>query len=118
MIIARAFVLHPVGMKPTLQLFQLDIVLCRNEFDARSRIERITDCISNRLIKTQKNAQPDLYEDPKGGAQDVRRFSTRQDASSKNPDHISVRSFELDMSVFLTRACGTRPSGRLRRSRR
>jgi hypothetical protein len=30
----------------------------------------------------------------------VRRFSTRQDASSKNPDYAAVGSFELDLSVF------------------
>ena len=56
--------------------------------------------------------------DPTGGAQDARRFSMRQDASSKNPGHGSGGRFELDLCVFFTRAYGARPSGRLRRSRR
>jgi hypothetical protein len=30
----------------------------------------------------------------------VRRFSTKQDASSKNPGHNSVDGFELDLNVF------------------
>jgi len=38
--------------------------------------------------------------DPEGGAQDVRRFSMRQDASSKNPGHISVGRFASALSVF------------------
>jgi hypothetical protein len=38
--------------------------------------------------------------DPEGGAQDVRRFSMRQDASSKNPGFASDGRFELDLSVF------------------
>jgi hypothetical protein len=42
-----------------------------------------------------------LIVDPEGGAQEVRRFSTRQDASSKNSSHIPVGSFELDLKCFL-----------------
>jgi hypothetical protein len=38
--------------------------------------------------------------DPEGDAQDVHRFSMRQDASSKNPGDPSGGSFELDLSVF------------------
>jgi hypothetical protein len=45
-------------------------------------------------------------------------FRQGKDALSKNPGHASDGRFELDLSVFLTRACGARPSGRLRRSRR
>ena len=41
-----------------------------------------------------------LIGDPEGGAQDVRRFSMRQDASSKNPGFASDCSLELDLSVF------------------
>jgi hypothetical protein len=39
--------------------------------------------------------------DPEGGAQDVRRFSMRQDASSKNPCYPTVRSLEVDLACFL-----------------
>jgi hypothetical protein len=39
--------------------------------------------------------------DPEGGAQDVRRFSTRQDAASKNPGHISVGRFASAPKSFL-----------------
>ena len=38
--------------------------------------------------------------DPEGDAQDVHRFSTRQDASSKNPGFLEGGGFELDLSVF------------------
>ena len=41
-----------------------------------------------------------LIVDPEGDAQDVHRFSMRQDASSKNPGDPSGGSFELDLSVF------------------
>jgi hypothetical protein len=41
-----------------------------------------------------------LVGDPKGDAQDVHRFSMRQDASSKNPGFASDCSLELDLSVF------------------
>ncbi|NOT88666.1 MAG: hypothetical protein HOP03_10825 [Lysobacter sp.] len=41
-----------------------------------------------------------LIGDPEGGAQDVRRFSMRQDASSKNPDFTSDGRFELDLKCF------------------
>jgi hypothetical protein len=42
-----------------------------------------------------------LIGDPEGGAQDVRRFSMRQDASSKNPVFASNCRFELDLECFL-----------------
>jgi hypothetical protein len=44
---------------------------------------------------------PDSIVDPEGGAQDVRRFSTRQEASSKNPGHVSDGRFESALSVSL-----------------
>jgi hypothetical protein len=42
-----------------------------------------------------------LIGDPEGDAQDVHRFSTRQDASSKNPDFASGGRFELDLKCVL-----------------
>jgi hypothetical protein len=42
----------------------------------------------------------DSIGDPAGGAQDVRRFSTRHDASSKNPHCVANRRIGLDLSVF------------------
>jgi hypothetical protein len=39
-------------------------------------------------------------EDPKGGAHDAHRFSTRQDAASKNPGQLSDGRFAPALSVF------------------
>lgn len=44
--------------------------------------------------------RPTRTGDPEGSAQDVHRFSMRQDASSKNPGYASDGWFELDLSVF------------------
>ena len=55
---------------------------------------------NHRCIGIFAYAQQLMIEDPEGGVQDVRRFSMRQDASSKNPGHVSVGRFELDLSVF------------------
>ena len=41
-----------------------------------------------------------MIVDPEGGAQDVRRFSTRQDASSKNPRYAADGRLALAMRVF------------------
>ena len=41
-----------------------------------------------------------MIVDPEGGAQDARRFSMRQDASSKNPRQAADGRFELDLNVF------------------
>ncbi len=41
-----------------------------------------------------------MIVDPKGGAHDVRRFSTRQDAASKNPGHVSDGGFASALRVF------------------
>ena len=38
----------------------------------------------------------------KGGGHDVRRFSTRQDASSKNPGHASDGRCEVALTCFLS----------------
>ena len=38
--------------------------------------------------------------DPEGGAQEVRRFSMRQDASSKNPGDAAGGNLDLDLNVF------------------
>ncbi len=38
--------------------------------------------------------------DPEGGAQEVRRFSTRQDAASKNPRNVTDGRFASALSVF------------------
>ena len=38
--------------------------------------------------------------DPEGDAQDVHRFSMRQDASSKNPGFAADGRFDLDLNVF------------------
>ncbi len=40
------------------------------------------------------------FEDPEGGAQDAHRFSTRQDAASKNPEQLSDDRFASALSVF------------------
>ena len=40
------------------------------------------------------------FEDPEGCAQDAHRFSTRQDAASKNPEHASDGRFASALSVF------------------
>ena len=42
-----------------------------------------------------------MIVDPEGGAQDVRRFSTRQDAASKNPGHLADGSFAPALESFL-----------------
>ena len=76
----------------------------------------------SRPITMSVIVQPSPKGDPEGGAQDAHRFSTRQEASSKNPGFAADGRFGLDLNVslvtFLTRAYGSRPSGRLRRSRR
>ena len=64
----------------------------------------------NHFLDTSSGQRPDdfaetahfpLIADPEGGAQDVRRFSMRQDASSKNPGFASDGRFELDVKCFL-----------------
>jgi hypothetical protein len=40
-------------------------------------------------------------EDPEGGAQDAHRFSTRQDAASKNPRNIADGRFASALESFL-----------------
>ena len=47
-----------------------------------------------------QSRSPPLIVDPKGGAQDVRRFSTRQDAASKNPGHVADGRFASALGVF------------------
>jgi hypothetical protein len=39
--------------------------------------------------------------DPEGGAHDVRRFSTRQDAASKNPGNLADGRFDSALKSFL-----------------
>ena len=40
-------------------------------------------------------------EDPEGGAQDAHRFSTRQDAASKNPRYVADGRFAPALESFL-----------------
>ena len=57
-------------------------------------------CNVHRPINIQTVASSDQVVDPEGGAQDVRRFSMRQDASSKNPRFAADGRFGLDLNVF------------------
>ncbi|MEG4301049.1 hypothetical protein QUA41_31455, partial [Microcoleus sp. Pol11C1] len=41
-----------------------------------------------------------VFRDPEGGAQEVRRFSTRQDDASKNPGHVADGRFASVLRVF------------------
>jgi len=47
----------------------------------------------HRPIDTMEAELPNPFGDPKGGAQELRRFSTRQDAASKNPGHVAGGRF-------------------------
>jgi len=42
-----------------------------------------------------------MIGDKQGGEQEVHRFSTRQDASSKNPDHVPDGRFASALKGFL-----------------
>ena len=64
----------------------------RNSFGDRT-------CI--RFAASQSNGENPAIVDPEGGAQDVRRFSTRQDAASKNPGHVADGRFAPAPESFL-----------------
>ena len=55
-------------------------------------------------LRPRDNSEPmdqRMIVDPEGGAHDVRRFSTRQDAASKNPGHLADGSFAPALESFL-----------------
>ena len=63
--------------------------------------DRPTSVLSADRPDDDSNATPGAgIGNPEGGAQDVRRFSMRQDASSKNSGCGTDGRFELDLSVF------------------
>ncbi len=55
----------------------------------------------HRLNDMSMRTNPPKPEDPEGGAQDAHRFSTRQDAASKNPGRISDGRFASALKSFL-----------------
>ncbi len=73
---------------------------------ARHRAFRRSHKSRSRSKPSIRYRQTDQGRRPGGDAQDVRRFSMRQDASSKNPGFASERRFELDLRCFLdSRLC-------------
>ena len=82
----------------------------------------------HQAIRADGPAAPSPFHaiaDPEGGGQDVRRFSTRQEASPKNPGHASDGRCAVDLNVFFgdflcakesrTRASAEKDSGHCRR---
>ena len=55
---------------------------------------------AHRPIDNKEIALPNPFGDPEGGAQEVRRFSTQQDAASKNPGQLPDGRFASVLRVF------------------
>ena len=55
----------------------------------------------HRLNDMSMRTNPPKPEDPEGGAQDAHRFSTRQDAASKNPGQLADGRFASALESFL-----------------
>jgi len=54
-----------------------------------------------RFAASQSGGEHPAIVDPEGGAQEVRRFSTRQDAASKNPGQLTGGRFASAPKSFL-----------------
>ena len=65
------------------------------------RFIRLAQCTRFVLLMTAEEGKRPLIVDPDGGAHDVRRFSTRQAAASKNPEHVADGRFASALKSFL-----------------
>ncbi len=87
------------------------------------RLNTATEYIGYRPSDSQATALLKPFEDPEGGAQGCAPFFDAAGCRiEKSPQphrrQICPGTKEFSLVPFLTRACGARPSGRLRRSRR
>ena len=77
----KAFAPHGLMHQKPVPRQVFDNRHCPNDLSARANVLKI--------------------EDPKGGAQDAHRFSTRQDAASKNPRNTADGRFASALESFL-----------------